>query len=135
MFRYAVSLLVSACLLASGAACTSGRILAKPDADTIVERVRVGDSATIFAKNGKRHLLDVTEVGENYLRGIDPETSKRYRVPFDQIQSMSYERYSSGKTVGAAAIGLGVLAVAAIIAAWSSVGRSFGDSWNWGGGC
>lgn len=138
MFRYVVSVLVSACLLASGAACTTTRVMANPDANAVVEKVAVGDYVNISAKNGKRYAVEVTEVGGSYLRGTDPETGKHYRFPYAQIQAMSYDTIHGGKTAAVAGATAGtalyVYVVLGILAAFAAIGDSFGESWNGGGG-
>ena len=135
MFRFAVSLLVSASLLGASIGCTSDRVMARPTAGTIVEKVRVGDFVSVGAKNGKTYSIEVVEVGDSYLRGTDPETGKRYRIPFSQIQVMTYEAYDGVKTAVATGVGVYAALIAGAILLFATIGDSFGDSWDGGGGC
>lgn len=96
-FRLAVVVLVVCSLLG----CTAQRAVMRPAPGTVAQRVDVGDQIKVFGKNGKFYELEVTEVGDGYLRGVNRGLNKSYRIPVSQIERMEYSEYSAVKTTGA----------------------------------
>lgn len=105
-------------MIASLLACTTTQVVDQPPAQLVRERVEVGDTVTILARNGTTYVLKVTAVEQDALIGYDAEQNKNWKMPFDQIKSMHLRELDAGKSVAAGVgITLGTLVTLAIIGA------------------
>ena len=107
--------------LMSFTACTTMRPIEDFSPSQLRQEVEVGDEVEIVATNGKRYELEVTKVEADALYG-EADSGKRYKVPFESIQSIRVEKVSGWRTAGVTVVVYYVLTAIAIGYALSMVG-------------
>lgn len=122
MFKHLAALFIASCLFG----CTSVRVLEKPSAETMHQKLAVGDEAVITTDTGKRYELRITALKEDALLGRDAD-NQQYKVHFNAIQSVEHRSISVGKTTGAAG-SMGATYLVYLMLSSLAIGLTFDDA-------
>ncbi|MGH8539737.1 MAG: hypothetical protein ACRETW_04450 [Stenotrophobium sp.] len=109
-------------MVASLLGCTTMQVAQSPTPQEIHDRLKVGNTVTVFVNGGMSYHLQITAIEAASLVGHDLELNKNWRIPYDRIEQIRYEKISGAKTTAAFTAGAVVtyfVIVAALVYAFS----------------